>query len=319
MPLRNKVPSAQALFTFESAARTLNFTEAAAILNVTQPAISKGVASLESHLGTRLFLRQKGGLLLTPDGEVLYRAVQLSFTALEAAIDQISRQNRQDKTLTFSTSTAFAAHWLIPQMQDFRRDFPDVTLNFMLTAGEADGALGACDLGTRIETRIAPGDRAVPFMPEWIMAVSSPEYILRNGPLDAPREEAMHSVVKLDNARISWHQFLYVTGQTLSASVPEIRVPDYSVVVQSALNGRGVALGFALSCSYLLREGLLKPAMPKTLKTGRNYCLVTNGSSPKLETAERVQEWIINRSQTILDEILPLFDAENVVTSRMAP
>ena len=319
MPLRNKIPSAQSLFTFESAARTLNFTEAAATLNVTQPAISKSVASLELHLGTRLFLRQKGGLLLSPDGEALYRAVQLSFAALETAIDQISRQNRPDKTLTISTSTAFAAHWLIPQMQDFRRDFPDTTLNFMLTAGEADGSLGACDLGTRIETRVAPGDHAVPFAPEWMMAVSSPAYIARNGLLNAPRDEAMHYIVKLENARISWNQFLSATGQTLLASVPEIRVPDYSVVVQSALNGRGVALGFAFSCSNLLREGLLKPALPKTLKTGRNYCLVTNRSSPKLEMAEKVQEWIINRAQTILGEISPLFDAENVVTAELTP
>lgn len=129
----------------------------------------------------------------------------------------------------------------------------------------------------------------------------------------------MHYIVKLENARISWNQFLSATGQKLLASVPELRVPDYSVVVQSALNGRGVALGFALSCSYLLREGLLKPALPKSLKTGRNYCLVTNRSSPKLETAENVQEWIINRARIILDEISPLFDTEDIVTAELTP
>ena len=90
MPLRKTLPSAQALFAFESAARTLNFTDAGAILNATQPAIRKNIAALEAHLGTRLFLRGKSGLTPTSDGDILYRAAQLSFTALEAAIDQIS-------------------------------------------------------------------------------------------------------------------------------------------------------------------------------------------------------------------------------------
>jgi DNA-binding transcriptional LysR family regulator len=315
MDLRRKLPSAQALFVFESAARVLNFTEAASSLNVTQPAISKSVAALEAHLGTRLFTRGKSGISLTPDGEVLYRAVQLSFSALEAAVDQISRRNQPDKTLTLSLSTAFAAHWLIPQMQDFRRDFPDITLNFMLMSGEADGPLGTCDLGTRLETRVAPADHALPFVPEWMMALAAPDYLARNGMLNAPREEAMHSIVKLDNARISWQNYLDRTGQTLPSALPELRVPDYSIVVQSALNGRGVALGFGFSCAFLMREGLLQPALPKTLKTGRHYCIVTNRSSPKLKIATEVRDWIVNRAQKIQDEVTPLYDPDTILTA----
>ena len=105
MTLRKKIPSAQSLFAFESAARTLNFTEAGALLNVTQPAISKNIAALEAHLGTRLFLRGKAGLALTPDGDILYRAIQLSFTALEVAVDQIACSTPQKNALTLSLST----------------------------------------------------------------------------------------------------------------------------------------------------------------------------------------------------------------------
>jgi predicted transcriptional regulator len=78
MTLRKKLPSAQSLFAFESAARTLNFTDAGALLNVTQPAISKNIAALEAHLGTRLFLRAQSELSFIADGVSLYRAVQLS-------------------------------------------------------------------------------------------------------------------------------------------------------------------------------------------------------------------------------------------------
>lgn len=315
MTLRKKLPSTQSLFAFEAAARTLNFTAAGAALNVTQPAISKNIAALETHLGTRLFLRAKSGLTLTSDGENLYRAVHLSFAAIEVAIDRISNNTTQKNVLTLSLSTSFAAHWLIPQMPAFRREFPDVTLNYQLAGGEVTGALGGCDLGLRLETNVAPEDRAVAFAPEWLVAVASPEYIKKNGMLDAPHAGAVHSLVKLDNPRISWQNFLNATSQSRDPSLPEIRVPDYSVVLQTALNGRGVALGYVTSCSYLLREGLLMPALPKTLKTNKNYCMVTNPNAHNLQLAEDVRHWICKQSSTILGDIATRFSDFDIVIS----
>jgi len=310
MTLRKKLPSAQSLFVFESAAKSLSFTEAAAILNVTQPAISKNIAALESHLGTLLFKRGKPGLSLTAHGDVLFRAVQLSFTTLEAAIDQISRVAPQKNVLTLSLSTSFAAHWLIPQMHEFRREFPDVTLNYQLSGGEVTGALGACDLGLRLDSNVAPEDSAIPFAPEWLVAVASPAYIEKHGLLSA--SSASHALVKLDSPRISWQKFLRATGQFAAASIPEVRVPDYSVVLQTALNGGGVALGYMSSCSYLLRAGLLLPALPITMKTGRHYCMAINPKSQNLQLADDVRHWLCKQSTKILADItaeLPKFDA----------
>ena len=319
MTLRKKLPSAQSLFAFEAAARTLSFTEAGTLLNVTQPAISKNIAALEAHLGTGLFLRSKSGLALTTDGDILFRAVQLSFTALEAAITEISRQSPRENMLTLSLSTSFAAHWLIPQMPEFRREFPDVTLNYQLAGGEVTGALGMCDLGLRLETNVASEDHAVPFAPEWLVAVASPDYIRKHGMLDAPRAGAAHSLVKLDNPRISWQQFLEVTSQALAPSLPEIRVPDYSVVLQTALNGRGAALGYTSSCGYLLREGLLLPALSKTLKTSRQYCMVVNPASRNLQLAEDMRHWICAHSSKITRDIAPGLPVADRVRSGSGP
>ena len=313
MTLRKKLPSAQSLFVFESAARTLNFTDAGAILNVTQPAISKNIAALEAHIGTQLFVRSKPGLALTSDGQVLYHAIQSSFATLESALDQISRGEQQSRTLTLSLSTSFSAHWLIPQMEAFREEFPDITLNFQLTGGEARGALQGCDLGLRHESEVAPKDRAFNFAPEWLLAVASPDYIARNGTLDNPKYGSVHSLIKLATPRISWKSFLEKTNQTLETGLPEIRVPDYSVVLQSALNGRGVALGYATSCGYLLDEGQLVLALPNTLKTGKNYCLVTHGNTPDRLIVERVRKWFCGQSDRILMKISPTLSADILV------
>ena len=138
-------------------------------------------------------------------------------------------------------------------------------------------------------------------MSEWIVAVASPEYIKRNGTLDAPKPGSAHSLVKLDHPRISWQQFMKDTNQSLHKPLPEIRVPDYSVVLQSALNGRGVALGFITSCGYLLQEGLLELALPVSLKTGKNYCIVTSATPPNQAVVDQVSDWLKQRFQASLN------------------
>ncbi len=287
-------------------------------MNVTQPAISKNIAALENHLGTQLFVRSKSGLTLTPDGEVLYRAIQLSFTALENALDQISHPSRQENSLTLSLSTSFSAHWFIPQIQAFREEFPDITLNFQLTGGEARGGLGDCDLGLRHASEVASEDHAVKFAPEWLVAVASPDYIARNGTLDNPKSDSAHSLVKLASPRISWKTFLQKTNQKLESHLPEIRVPDYSVVLQTALNGRGVALGYISSCGLPLSKGQLVLALPNTLKTEESYYLVTNNSSSEPVVVKQVRQWVCEKSDRIFEEISPMLSANIYIDSAIS-
>ena len=70
--LRKKLPSANALFVFEAAARCGNFTRAAQELYVSQPAVSRMLARMEDHIGVRLFERVRGGIVLTEIGCILY-------------------------------------------------------------------------------------------------------------------------------------------------------------------------------------------------------------------------------------------------------
>lgn len=188
-------------------------------------------------------------------------------------------------------------------MPEFQNEFPDVRLSFELAGGEMKGALEACDLGLRHETNVAPQDHAVAVVPEWIVAVASPEYIKRQGMLDAPLSDNTHSLVTLVDARISWQFFFDETSQHPEKRLPEIQVPDYSVVLQAALNGRGVALGYVSTCSYLLRKGLLVPAMTKTLKTNKHYCVVTKGNSCISPLATQVEKWISQRYDEIIEEL----------------
>src|SRR5258708_14072805 len=82
--LRRMLPSSNALFVFDAAARNGSFTAAAAELNVTQPAVSRMLGQFEEHLGVRLFDRAAGRAVLTEEGELLYRRVVLGVPPLRS-------------------------------------------------------------------------------------------------------------------------------------------------------------------------------------------------------------------------------------------
>ena len=71
MTLRKMLPSPNAIFMFEAAARHLNFTRAAQEFNVTQSAISRMIARLESQIDAKLFRRAPTGVELTDEGRLL--------------------------------------------------------------------------------------------------------------------------------------------------------------------------------------------------------------------------------------------------------
>src|ERR1700716_2193693 len=59
------------MLTFRTVARERSFSRAAEKLSLSQPSVSHQVALLETEAGVRLLDRRRGGLRLTPAGEVL--------------------------------------------------------------------------------------------------------------------------------------------------------------------------------------------------------------------------------------------------------
>ena len=134
------LPSSNALFVFDAAARNGSFTAAAAELNVTQPAVSRMLGRFEDYLGVRLFDRTAGGATLTEEGELLYRRVTDGFRSIESGLVEIERRRRGTETVTLSVSSAFTNHWLMPRIDKLQRAFPNVDLRFQLISGSLRAA-----------------------------------------------------------------------------------------------------------------------------------------------------------------------------------
>ena len=117
--LRRLIGSPSALFTFEASARHGSFTLAAKELGVTQAAVSFSIKKLEQNLGLTLFQRHHRRLELTDAGERLYQDVALGLGHIGRSAESLSRTATSEH-VTISCSTAFASHWVLPRLPNFR-------------------------------------------------------------------------------------------------------------------------------------------------------------------------------------------------------
>ncbi|MBQ6520586.1 MAG: LysR family transcriptional regulator [Anaerolineaceae bacterium] len=72
-----------------------SFTKAAATLSLTQPAVSNHISMLEKEIGIKIFLRTKGEVKITPEGEVVVRYAKRIKNLYKRMFDRISEIDRQ--------------------------------------------------------------------------------------------------------------------------------------------------------------------------------------------------------------------------------
>ena len=286
------LPSSNALFVFDAAARNGSFTAAAAELNVTQPAVSRMLARFEQYLGVRLFDRTAGGAILTEDGELLYRRVLDGFRSIESGLIEIERRRRGTETVTLSLSSAFTTHWLMPRIDKLQRSFPNVDLRFQLIAGSLRGPVENVDFGMRFRDQDDPDANGALVMKEVMLPICSPGY--RDAePLENPGEG--NTIIKLADSPGDWEAQYSRFLTRRRGPVKSLSFSDYAVVVQAALLGQGIALGWLTVASHWLLTGALVPAS-EALCTTRRLCeFISPRNRPLRPVAAEIRDWIIEQ------------------------
>ncbi|KAA8561943.1 Glycine cleavage system transcriptional activator [Pseudomonas extremaustralis] len=285
--LRRKVPSSSSLFVFEAAARCGSFTRAADELCVSQPAVSRMLSRLEEHLGVQLFERVHGGARLTESGSILYRRVQEGFSTIESAISEIEARATGIETVTLSVSTAFTTHWLMPRMSRFSQRFPTVDMRYQLMSGRIGGPLVDVDLGMRYLEAGSLKATDTLVIPEITLPVCNAQYLA--DVVQGKAKKQVPTLISMDNQDRGWAAAFETPGRADNALV----FSDYAVVVQAALLGQGMALGWLNVVSNSLCKGELVPATDSFRVNSRRCCLVVPANRPVRPIVESVRDWII--------------------------
>lgn len=131
-----KLPPLRALQCFEAVARMNSFSKAAEYLNVTQSAVSHQVRLLEEYLGESMFNRQGRSFSLTEVGERYFEEVSNSLGNLSNASQMI--RHGQSGNIRLALYSSLAVKWLIPRLDNFRKQYPEIELTLNMVADEPE-------------------------------------------------------------------------------------------------------------------------------------------------------------------------------------
>ena len=194
MQNHTRLPSLEALATFEVAARHLSFTRAADERFVTQSAVSKQVIALESALGVPLFLRGHRTLALTDEGLMLQTACQQGLQRIRDGVARIRAQTGR-RQVVVTTTPGLASLWLIPRLSGFTRRHPGVDVRLDAVFARRDLESDGIDIAIRYgDARTSTGKK---LLDEEVMPVCSPACAsLAGRPLREPRDLAGHTLIR---------------------------------------------------------------------------------------------------------------------------
>lgn len=307
-PLVRTVRSPRQLLIFEAAARLGSCSAAAREFNLTQPSVSRNIADLEEALTTSLFVRKTSGLELTSDGQTLYRTLSEALHRIDDTLLEISQRNVRKQVVELSLSTAFVTHWFVPRMREFQAAFPDVDLRFQLISGALRGSVSGVDLAMRRTSDEEIDEWTWPFCPEIVLPVCSPSYLKAHGTFDAEPSGQGHVLLELPDAEITWRTLLGAIRPTPRCDW--IEFSDYAVVLQTAMSGQGVALGWVSAASRMLVDGTLVPASAQRVLTGKTFSLIAPRGRPPREVVVRIRDWMMEEMRRELCSLAPLLDTQ---------
>ena len=170
---------------FQTVAENGSFTRAGDILELSQSAVSRQIAALEKSLGVVLFHRHSRGLLLTEQGEVLYRAtreVSAKLAMTEAQI--VDTRDRPSGPLTITTTLAFGSVWLTPRIRAFHALYPDIIVTLLTSDNLLDLAMREADVAIRMKEPTEPDLIRRHLMTIHWHIYAAPDYLARFGPIE---------------------------------------------------------------------------------------------------------------------------------------
>lgn len=194
---------------FHAVAEAGSFTHAGKTLNLSQSAISRQISALEASLDNSLFHRHARGLILTEQGETLYRTTHDVFHKLAMVEAQITEdKERPSGPLKITTTVSLGSLWLTPRIKEFIDAYPEVEVHLLLTDGELDLSMREADIGIRLSAPRQPDLIQRTLMPVRSHIYASPEYLAEHGTPQTPEELDDHSLI--------------VYGRDLALPVPSI-------------------------------------------------------------------------------------------------
>jgi DNA-binding transcriptional LysR family regulator len=291
--MRKGIPNLVALQIFEAAARHESFTRAANELALTQSAVCRQVAGLESRLGVALFLRIKKRIVLTTHGRHYAALVRKNLDRIERDTLELMAQRGVGRILEIAVVPTLASQWLIPRLPQFRALRPDITVNLSIRTEPFLFSDSPFDAALYFGDSVWPGTQGkLLFREGKVVPVCSPSLLAGSAPISLDQLTDL-PLLHLSTRPDAWRTWFRLNG--LEHDVRAVRGARYelfTMLTSAAQAGLGVALLPEILLADELSSGRLVVPLDKPMSGTSGYYLVAPDDIAQDEPFVALSEWL---------------------------
>lgn len=263
---------------FYYVAKYKSFTGAAGALLNNQPNITRMIKKLEEELGCTLFIRQRRGVSLTPEGEKLYSHISIACEHILSAEQEIAGDKSLQSGIVKIAASEIALHCvMLPVLKKFRNAYPGIRLKILNhSTPQAIDVLkkGLADFAVVTEPFESPaGISSASLRTIQEVPVCSSEFLIPTGTVITKEQLKRYPLIGLGEKTSSfafYSDFFNSIGCSFSPEVETATADQILPMVKSELG-----IGF-VPTDFLKEENMeqlvilnMKPPIPK-----RNICIL---------------------------------------------
>ena len=294
-----RLPPLECLRFFEVAARRESFAKAAEELHVSASAVAHRIKVLEQHLNGALFERRRRGVRLNGRGKAYLKDVQRILAEIQAATER-RRADSGTQRLKLVSVEVVAEKWLLPRLADFQLSHPGVVIELETDHRGVDPA------GRDFDIWIAyVGETAAPrpqglfeetLYEEDLLPVCSPTLVEARGRPGDPVD--LHDWPLLYDLGwdTDWPYWFACQGQPSPDLSRASGFRLYSMVVDAAVEGMGVAIGHSRVIAREMERADLVPLFDRQIEARARCCLITTADSRRNPGVRAFREWILKEA-----------------------
>lgn len=259
----------QSMRVFQRVVDEGSFSAAARSLDMSPAVVTRLVADLEEHLGTRLMQRTTRRMSLTEAGETYLSRVRHILQDIDEVHAMTSSQTHElAGVLRLLTPPVLATHVVAPLLAEFRATYPHIVLDIEVSY-TSQPPVEDYDITLLVATDTVGPDVIVRKVIESeAVLVASPAYLQRRGTPQQPQDLAQHECLRLKHLGVrprSWHMWREEApaGQTEVEVAPVVWCAHSDTLMRAALDGAGItSMAVDLVAPYLTHGDLVRVLNP---------------------------------------------------------
>mgnify|MGYP002700415788 CR=1 FL=1 len=258
---------------FVAVYRAGSFATVAKDFDVAASSVSRGIATLEGQLKTRLFQRTTRNLTPTKAGEQYFQRVEALVEEFDIAHQEIIDQSLAPSgRLRVTASVSFGQIVIAPLLKAFHEKYPNIYLELTLSDARANIVTDQYDVAIRHGQLSDSSLVARRLMDVKYMLVASPKYLKEAQRVIAPENIQQHSLVTFTYLEFSKEWYFRRNGAVDVIPIqPILTLTTASAIKTCVQNGMGMAMLANWSVKGEISAGSLVQVLPDWDVTGANF------------------------------------------------